>query len=201
MKAISQLLKAFANSPSKNKSTVEDFLEEFGSGSFALVILILSLPQAGPWPMPPGMSAIMGLPMMFIALQLMWGNSAIWLPQKLKQKSFSQKKLKTIIGKIVPTLKWLERILHPRMEFVFRPWGMRFIGLVIAVMALVVSLPIPGGNFLPALAICFLSLAVLERDGLLAILSLVACAVVLFVMYQLVGTALDAVAGWLENQA
>ena len=40
------------------------------------------------------------------------------------------------------------------------------VGTVCLLLALVLVLPIPLGNMLPALAICLLALGILERDGL-----------------------------------
>ena len=48
----------------------------------------------------------------------------------------------------------------------------RVIGLLAFVLALVVLLPIPLGNVLPAVAICALALALLEHDGLMAVFGL-----------------------------
>jgi hypothetical protein len=40
------------------------------------------------------------------------------------------------------------------------------IGLICLLLAIVLTLPVPLGNMLPALAISLLALGVLERDGL-----------------------------------
>ncbi len=192
----SKALKKFCESEGKDKSTLGDFIEHLGPSSFALVIFILSLIMAGPWPLPPGMSAIIGLPLLFISLQLVWGNQSIWLPSKLDKKSISEKRIKKFVGKTLPTLHWLEKFLHVRCTFVFSNAGLRVIGLVIAVLSLIMSLPIPGGNFLPGLCICLLSLAMLQRDGAFAILSMVFSVAILLIMYQLMGEAFDTISDW-----
>ena len=48
--------------------------------------------------------------------------------------------------------------------------GERLIGLVCTVLALVLILPIPLGNILPAAAVSVLGLALAQRDGALALL-------------------------------
>jgi hypothetical protein len=45
----------------------------------------------------------------------------------------------------------------PPMEYV--------VGLVCFVLSVILVLPIPLGNIAPALAICFMALGILERDG------------------------------------
>jgi hypothetical protein len=64
---------------------------------------------------------------------------------------------------------WLnkaERLLTPRLVVIARPPMEYVTGIVCLVMAVILFLPIPLGNMLPALAICLLSLGVLERDGI-----------------------------------
>lgn len=192
----STMLKSYCESDSKDKTTFGDFIKNLGPSSFAMVIFILSLVMAGPWPLPPGMSAIIGLPLLFISLQLVWGNESIWLPSQLAKKSISEKRIKKVIGKMLPTLHWLEKLLHVRLTFMFGKNGLRIFGAFIAVLALIMSLPIPGGNFLPGLAICLLSLAMLQRDGAFALLSMAFSVTILLVMYQLIDGALSTVSGW-----
>jgi hypothetical protein len=50
------------------------------------------------------------------------------------------------------------------------------VGLVCLLLAIVVLLPIPLGNMLPALAISLLALGILERDGLWIVAGLVTAA-------------------------
>ena len=46
------------------------------------------------------------------------------------------------------------------------PISQRCIGSVCFVLAVIVMLPIPLGNMLPALAICLLALGLIEEDGI-----------------------------------
>lgn len=194
----SRALKKFCAQPAHTKSTLGDFIKNLGPSSFALIIFIFSLVMSGPWPLPPGMSAVIGLPILFISLQLVWGNESIWLPKKLANHPISEKRIKKIIGKLLPTLHWLEKLLQVRCTFLFTKTGLRIIGAFIAVMALIMSLPIPGGNFLPGLTISLLALAILQRDGVLAILSLLFACTVFLIMYQLMSTGLGTLSDWLD---
>lgn len=40
-----------------------------------------------------------------------------------------------------------------------------FLGALCLILSLVLMLPIPFGNLMPALAICIIALGILERDG------------------------------------
>jgi len=63
------------------------------------------------------------------------------------------------------------------------PWGLYchpwsyLVGLVCLVLAVVLVLPVPLGNMLPALAISLLALGVLERDGVWILAGLATTAV------------------------
>jgi hypothetical protein len=58
------------------------------------------------------------------------------------------------------------------------------LGLLVFVLAIVIALPGPGTNFPPGVAIVFMSIAIIERDGLL-------------VMAGVVGSAFALYLGWL----
>ena len=69
-------------------------------------------------------------------------------------------------------IKWLRRVeavSKPRLAFLFGAVGERLIGVVILALALVLILPIPGGNILPAMAVSALAFALIQRDGVIAL--------------------------------
>ena len=53
----------------------------------------------------------------------------------------------------------------------------RIVGLICLALSLILILPIPLGNFLPALAICMFAFGILERDGLWIIAGLAMLAI------------------------
>src|SRR5690606_40005473 len=65
-------------------------------------------------------------------------------------------------------LERLEKFVRPRYwPFPSARTAERLIGLTALVLATLVTLPIPFGNWFPALACALLGLALSERDGLL----------------------------------
>jgi len=61
-------------------------------------------------------------------------------------------------------------LLQPRLGFMFGPIGDRLIGLVCTTLGLVLILPIPFGNLLPAASIAALALGLTQRDGAVVLL-------------------------------
>jgi hypothetical protein len=116
-------------------------------------------------PVPPGTSAVLGAPLVFLAAQLMIGRRP-WLPRLLSSRSMSQTDFAALVRRIAPWLRRGERMLRPRLIWLARPPMEFAIGAVCLVLAIVLVLPIPLGNVLPAVAISLLALAIVERDGL-----------------------------------
>jgi hypothetical protein len=146
--------------------TLGEFLKMLGDRAFFLAIILFSLPNSLPIPGIPGFSTITGLPITFIALQVVLGHHVIWMPKKLAGKRFSRRGLARILGKAMPSIIFLERFLTPRLLFVSSNFGERLFALVIVLLSLILIMPIPGGNFLPGLSISLIALGMLERDGL-----------------------------------
>jgi hypothetical protein len=105
-----------------------------------------------------------------LAPQLMVGARAPWLPAKVRAGSIATADLKRGLPRVMPWLKRVESVSRPRLGFLFGGVGQRLIGLVCTLLALVLILPIPLGNILPAAAVTVLSLALVQRDGFLALL-------------------------------
>jgi hypothetical protein len=72
----------------------------------------------------------------------------------------------------LPYLEGAERLLRPRLTVLLSWTGERLIGLAILILALVLFLPIPFANWLPACAIAIIGLAIVEKDGLAVLVGL-----------------------------
>ena len=55
--------------------------------------------------------------------------------------------------------------MRPRFQFLAKRPIENILGVLCLVLSIVLFLPIPLGNMLPALALCILALGILERDG------------------------------------
>ncbi len=176
---ISEILDGIAGTRRKTVS-VQDVLEAFGDRAFGALMFVFAAPVA--LPMPPGISAILGAPLLFITAQLMVGRRTLWLPKVLVERSMTRADFAALMDKLQPYLAWLERRLRPRLTFLYNPWLDRLIGLICLILAIIVFLPIPFGNMLPALAIAAFGLGVAERDGVLGLFGGVAAAISIAVL-------------------
>ncbi len=133
-------------------------------GDRGLIGLLLILAFANVIPNPPGTSAVLGLPMLYLSWQMMRGGMP-WLPQFLAARSFDIDHFRTVFARAMPYLNRVERLLRPRIPTLSTPVAFRLLGAVCLLLSIVLVLPIPFGNLLPAAAIAIIALGALERDG------------------------------------
>lgn len=146
----------------RERISVGDLLVALGDRATAALLFIFAFPNV--LPTPPGTSTVLGAPLIFLAAQLMLGRTP-WLPAFVSKRSMSRADFASLVKRIVPWLLRAESLLRPRLGTLARPPMEHLIGLLALLLAVVLVLPIPLGNVLPALAISLVALGVLERDG------------------------------------
>lgn len=146
-------------------------------------------------PLPPGTSVILGIPLVIVSVQMMLGRGEAWLPAFLLRKKVSRAHFDYAIRKLVPWLQWLERFVRPRYWPIPRAQTDIVIGVITFVLAIAVVVPVPLGNWLPALASAIIALALSERDGVLLGAGFAVAAISLAIIFAVVEIA-GAAAGW-----
>jgi hypothetical protein len=179
---LSTILQLLAGSD-EERVTIGSLIEAFGDRAFGALMFIFALPNV--IPMPPGTSAVLGFPLVVIAAQLTIGRKTLWLPKALLNRTIRTVDLQRIHNVVGRYVRAVERLLSPRLTFFFGPVGDRVIGAICLLMAIILFLPIPFGNMLPALAIACFALSLLERDGLMALIGLLVAAISVAVLVAL----------------
>jgi hypothetical protein len=162
---ISRLLQRLAIDAGERIS-VGELVDRLGDRGFGALMLLLGLPNLVL--LPPGTSAIFGIPLILIAGQLAFGRHSVWLPEFVRQRSFERDTFAGIVGRTGPWLRRVERLLAPRLTFMLGDTGTRLIGAASFIVAILISLPIPLANFLGGLSVSAFALGLLQRDGLAA---------------------------------
>ena len=152
-------------SDAKDRVTIASILDALGDRSFAALLVLFAAFNL--LPLPPPSSAILGLPLLVVAAQLTYGSKRAWLPKFMSEKSISAEQFRSIMDRVIPRLVRLERFVRPRYWPFWRRRGDRIVGIMSLVLAVIVTLPIPLGNWLPAFSVALLGLALSERDGIL----------------------------------
>ncbi|MGV6872862.1 exopolysaccharide biosynthesis protein [Pseudochelatococcus sp. B33] len=173
------ILRALARDTSRERISVGDLLDTMHDRAFGALMFIFAFPNI--LPTPPGTSAILGLPLVFLSAQLMFGRKP-WLPKVIASRSMARKDFAAVTERAVPWLFRAERLLRPRLVQLASPPIEYLVGATCFVLAVILLLPIPLGNMLPALAICLFSLGILGRDGVWTLLGFLGTIVSLVVV-------------------
>lgn len=169
--ALSEVLQQLADDGARERISVGDLLTALADRALGALLFVFACPNA--LPALPGTSVILGAPLVLLAAQLAF-NQQPWLPGFISRRSMARSDFQAMIGRIRPWLQRAERMLRPRAGALALPPMEYLVGLVCLLLAIVVLLPIPLGNMLPALAISILALGILERDGYWIVAGLVA---------------------------
>lgn len=188
---LSELLREIADDQSRERISIGDLLLALGDRALGALLFTFAFPNI--LPTPPGTSAVLGAPLIFLAAQLAFGRKP-WLPAIIAKRSMSREDFRALVLRIGPWLGRAEKLLRPRASALALPPMEYVVGIVCLLLAVLLVLPIPLGNVLPALAISLMALGVLERDGLWVLAGFIVAAistvVVSGVVFAMIKTAL-----------
>ncbi len=166
---VSEILQKVGQKQIDGKTKISELMEDFHENGILLAMIFFSLPVAIPLPYPPGFTTVMGIPLMILSIQMLFGSKKVSLPQKINDYELKNSTLKAISDKVVPRLISVEKYVKPRFSFAKSVYCEQFIGFVSFLAAFSIALPIPLTNAIPALGIAVMSLGFLNRDGLVII--------------------------------
>ncbi|MDP2118394.1 MAG: exopolysaccharide biosynthesis protein [Hoeflea sp.] len=131
--------------------------------SFGAFLLVFAIPNL--IPLPPGATMVLGLPMVFVAWQMVIGYNKVWLPRVLANYSVDRATFLRMVTRVSPWLRNAETWVRPRNWPLNGPIRERLFGIFSLLLGITCVLPIPFGNWLPAFAVAVLGVAHTERDG------------------------------------
>lgn len=174
---LADLLDAFPS----DRVSVGEILQRLEGRAVGIVLLLLALPMC--IPNVPGISTIFGLLIIAPSVQLLMSADQLWLPRRVRAWTVPREALNNAIRTGLPTLRKIERFIRPRWSAFIRPPAEQWLGLQTLLMALVLLLPIPAGNWPPGMTVAATGLALAQRDGRMALLTLPMAAISLFIAY------------------
>lgn len=144
-----------------DRVTVEWLLGALREWSFGIVMLVLGLAA-----LVPGTSTLFGILLAIAAIQMMCARRQPVLPRFIRERQFSARRLARIVARMAALQRRIERIVRLRRRIRISATS-RKLGLAFLVLDALLLLPIPFGQVAPGLAIAFLAVAVLEKDGVM----------------------------------
>ena len=165
-KRLSAELTELADSLREHDLTLGDLVNQLEGRVYTLLLVVLSLPMCQPVPLP-GLSTPFGIVTALLGLRFAFRQHP-WLPRRLLSIHLTAKFFPAAMRGGARVLGVIERLLHPRMTAVFDYHIAHLLtGFVIffCVLLLLLPLPVPGSNMLPALTVILAAAAFSERDG------------------------------------
>jgi hypothetical protein len=161
----SELLRDFMAGWEADRVHLRDIVEALQDRAYGLLLLVFAFPIVIPNPIP-GVSGVLGIPLILVSAQLALGRPRPWFPAFIGDRSIRSVDFARMLDKVLPWLRRIEKLATPRMTWLAAPLSERLVATFCLVLAIVLFLPIPLGNFLPALAISLIALGLIEHDGL-----------------------------------
>jgi len=165
---LGEQLAAIIDNLPEDKLTLGELLDVFGDEGLLLLTMLLTLVFLIPVSIP-GVSTVFGAAILLVGISRLIGRP-LWLPAKLKSRALPADKLRPGLAR---GMKWVQRL-----EKISRPHRMRgfvdghlqslFNNLAFILAALLLMVPfsfIPFSNTLPALALLFYAVGLIQRDG------------------------------------
>lgn len=158
---------------SRKRVTVDDVQECLGRDAFGPALLTLGLMALSPIGDIPGAPTILAIFIFSVGVQMAVGRNTLWLPRALVRLSVKGRHLCRAASLFRPVVRVLATIIWTRLTFLTDGLFARAIAGTCAVLAL--TLPaleiVPFGATAPSSAITGFSIALVVRDGLLALMS------------------------------
>jgi len=151
---------------SERPVTLREIIAVIHGRAYTLLLIILSLPFCLPVPIP-GLSTALGAIIALIGLRLSLRASP-WLPAAILDAKVASSKVALLLRASQKVAKGFEVLLRPRWCFLVDYVVLHhFYGAMICIsgLLLLLPLPIPFSNLIPALTVIFLAAALIERDG------------------------------------
>ena len=189
---LSEILTDIANDPARDRIAIADIRDAMGDRAFGALMFVFAAPNTLPVN-APGVSVVLGIPLLFLSLQLMLGFAVPWLPQAVVQTTVTRQRFARVMNVVVPWMRRAEKLSKPRWPLLTLGLAERVIGLVCIVLSVVLILPVPFGNMGPGIAVCILAFALLERDGKATLTGLAVSAVALALAWGVILAIVKAV--------
>ncbi|MCX8493151.1 MAG: exopolysaccharide biosynthesis protein [Chthoniobacterales bacterium] len=159
-------LQILSDSAEHSDLTMGDLVDRLEGRVYTLLLVILALPFCQPI-MLPGLSTPFGMVIALLGLRFALRQHP-WLPQRLLKTHLSGKYLPKILHGSARVLGGIEKLLHPRLLFLFDYRLTQFLaGMAVffSGLMLLLPLPIPFSNMLPSLTVVLVASSFSERDG------------------------------------
>jgi hypothetical protein len=167
---------------------IRTILMREGRLGVAVALLMLAIPAVVPIPNPLG--PVFGTCLAFVAVQMLLGRQSLWLPEFIGSRILPVKVVEAAVNGTRSTILGIEARLRPGRLGVLTGRVARIVlAIPVLLLAILIALPIPFGNTLPAISIALIAISLAEQDGLMIVLAMMVLVAACFACYYLAITA------------
>jgi hypothetical protein len=187
---VSQRLRALVRSMPRTGITLSELIRSVGNDGLLILVALLTLVFLIPISIP-GVSTVFGAAILLISVSRLIGRD-LWIPSKLEHRVIGTRKLRPLLRKALSWLKKLERVSKPnRIQWLVAAGAVAFFNNAALILgAVLLMMPfglIPFSNTFPAVAILFLAIGLLQRDGVCILLGHISNIVTIIYFGVLIG--------------
>ncbi|HRH19537.1 MAG TPA: exopolysaccharide biosynthesis protein [Brevundimonas sp.] len=195
----SEILEELADR-SDDRLTLAEMIEAFGDRALSAVMVLIGLISILPW--PPGSKVVFSVPLIILGLETALQRQSPSLPGWILRRSVSRRSFSAGLAHLIRGVRALERLSRPRWPAATSPVMRSVIGLICVALAVMLALPIPFGDLLPAITIIVLAFGLMQRDGLvvgLGLLGATASGIYMALVWSAVTSLFVAVVRWVQG--
>ncbi len=167
--------------------SMEQVMEAVGRRSFGPLLLLVGVIAVAPGVGDiPGVATVLGIFVLTVSVQLLFGRKDFWLPKWILKRKAKQEKLKKMAGSkwMRKPAKWIDSVVTKRLEGLTGPRATYAIAAACTVMALALPMTefVPLSTNLLSLGLVAYGISMIANDGLMALLGFTISAATLVVV-------------------
>lgn len=189
---VSETLRAMAAETPAQGADIGGVLEQLGQEGRFVAIMLLTAPFLLPVSLP-GMSTPFGILILLLCGSLLTDRKP-QLPRRLRTVRIKQQHMLLVASRAAPILRRLEGWCKPRLIWLTDTAALRrlhLFGMIAGTVGMMLPLPMPLSNAIPAYAIICHAMGLLRRDGVMIALgyALLLATLLYFIVVYAAGAA------------
>lgn len=153
--------------------TVGDLHTALGRRTFGPLFVVAGLFAVTPVGVIPGVPTTLSVIVFVLSVQLLFGSESVWIPAFIEKRTLDAGRVEKSARLLRRVAERVDPVFRPRLTFLLEDPGVRVMAAICAAIALLIP-PlefVPFAVTLPAMAVAGFGLALLTRDGVMALVA------------------------------
>ena len=188
-----QRLRAAAQAIADEPMSLQQLFRLHGRSGAGGLLVVLTVPCLLP---VPGAGSLMSVGLLALAWMIWHYFPRVVMPRRVGRFTLSAPMARRALNGLAWMYEQAAHVLRPRMVWWVQARHRVWLAPLVALMAMVIFLPIPLGNIVPAIALLLIGLGLVFDDGLALLAGALVGVAMLAGMAALVGGVLHGLPGW-----